>query len=113
MTADVGICMPKGADLAREAAQVLLLSDDRTPARGQGGGHAHQRHRQALLLFHHRINSLILFLAGSGLSPLASALLHNVSTVGILGYAALAAGRPVDGDKTASPGARSNQEVAA
>ncbi len=114
MTADVGICMPKGADLAREAAQVLLLSDDlhALPVAKEAAMRTNAIVRRC---FYSTIglNSLILFLAGSGLSPLASALLHNVSTVGILGYAALAAGRPVDGDKTASPGARSNQEVAA
>ena len=28
ITADVGICMPGGADLARESAQVVLLKED-------------------------------------------------------------------------------------
>ncbi len=114
MTADVGICMPKGADLAREAAQVLLLSDDL---------HALPVAKQAAMRTNAIIkrcfsstiglNSVILFLAGSGLSPLASALMHNVSTIGILGYAALAAARPVDGATNTAPTARSEQEVAA
>ncbi|QLA18432.1 heavy metal translocating P-type ATPase [Desulfolutivibrio sulfoxidireducens] len=113
MTADVGICMPNGADLAREAAQVLLLSEDL---------HALPTAKKAAMrtntivkhCFYSTIglNSLILFMAGSGLSPLASALLHNVSTVGILGYAAMAAGRPLDrAEKSAHP-SLSTQEVA-
>jgi len=98
MTAHVGICMPKGADLAREAAQVLLLSESlyALPVAREA---AMRTNTIVKRCFYSTIglNSLILFLAGSGLSPLASALLHNVSTVGILGYAAMAAGRPLAG----------------
>jgi Cu2+-exporting ATPase len=114
MTADVGICMPKGADLAREAAQVLLLSDDlhALPVAKQAAMRTNAIIKRC---FYSTIglNSVILFLAGSGLSPLASALMHNVSTIGILGYAALAAPGPLMEPKNAASTARSKQEVAA
>ncbi|PIE70017.1 MAG: heavy metal translocating P-type ATPase [Deltaproteobacteria bacterium] len=90
VTADVGICMPGGADLAKESAQVVLLKDD-----------------LALLAIARRIstetqqtirncfnttiglNTLILLMASTGrLEPVTSALLHNMTTLGILGYAA-------------------------
>ncbi len=113
MTAHVGICMPKGADLAREAAQVLLLSESlfALPVAKEA---AMRTNAIVTHCFYSTIglNSLILFLAGSGLSPLASALLHNVSTVGILGYAAAAAGRPLSGAKRAQPSSLSTEEAA-
>jgi Cu2+-exporting ATPase len=91
VTADVGICMPGGADLAREAAQVVLLDDNLKAlvvardiaARTQT---VLKRSFQAAV----GINSAILLLATAGrLSPVASAFLHNASTLGILGYAAM------------------------
>jgi Cu2+-exporting ATPase len=96
VTAHVGICMPKGADLAREAAQVLLLHEDL---------HTLVVARQAAIRTNTIIrqtfgatigcNSLIMLLATAGMSPVLAALLHNASTVGILGYAAIAASRPL------------------
>lgn len=96
VTAHVGVCMPKGADLAREAAQVLLLQDDL---------HTLVIARQAAVrtigiirqTFGATIgcNSLIMLMAANGMPPVATALLHNASTIGILGYAAMAASRPL------------------
>ncbi|MGD9610000.1 MAG: heavy metal translocating P-type ATPase, partial [Desulfovibrionaceae bacterium] len=96
VTAHVGICMPKGADLAREAAQVLLLHEDL---------HTLVVARQAAIRTNTIIrqtfgatigcNSVIMLLATAGMSPVLAALLHNASTIGILGYAAMAASRPL------------------
>ena len=96
VTADVGICMARGADLAREAAQVLLLHDDLhalTAAREAAArtGAVIRRTFGATI----GLNSLVMLLATAGMSPVLSALLHNASTVGILAYAGLAASRPL------------------
>ena len=98
VSADVGICMPGGADLAREAAQVVLLEDDLrilAVARdvAEQTQHVLKRSFQAAV----GINSAVLLAAGTGnLSPVASAFLHNASTIGILGYAAAAGRRKPD-----------------
>jgi Cu2+-exporting ATPase len=91
ITAQVGICMPGGSNLAKEAATVILLEDDLevllTAHKVAAVTHTviENCFRSAVGL-----NSLILLMATFGfLPPVASALLHNLSTVGILGYAAL------------------------
>jgi Cu2+-exporting ATPase len=92
ITADVGICMPGGADLAREAAQVILLHDDlrllaaaREMAERSGRVLSNTFRATAV------INTGLLALATAGrISPVASAFLHNLTTLGIIGYAALA-----------------------
>ncbi len=95
VSADVGICMPGGADLARESAQVLLLEDDLrilAVARdvAENTQHVLKRSFQAAV----GINSAVLLAASIGhLSPVTSAFLHNASTIGILGYAATAGRR--------------------
>lgn len=92
VTADVGICMPQGADLAKESAQIVLLKDDfgcLTRAREI----AVNTRKTIKNCFKSTvgINSIILLLAGCGkLEPVFSALLHNTTTLGILGYAAIA-----------------------
>ena len=89
VTADVGICMPGGADLARESAQVILMRDDL---------HCLLAARQIALRNQQTIkrsffstvglNSFFLLLATFGIvQPIAAAALHNTSTVGILAYA--------------------------
>ena len=92
VTADVGICMPGGADLARESAQVILLQEDlRTLVTARRI--SMQAQRTMTHCFHTAVgvNSLLLLLASSGtLPPVASAFLHNLTTVGILGYATVA-----------------------
>jgi heavy metal translocating P-type ATPase len=91
MTAEVGICMPKGADLAREAAQVVLLKEDLS-ALVEARRIACHANRTMQNCFWTSVgaNSLFLLLAGIGaLPPVTAAILHNANTVGILGYAAL------------------------
>ncbi len=90
LEAEVGICMPMAADLAREAAQVVLLRDD---LQGLVFALSIARRTDAVLrqCFWSAvgINSALMGLAAIGVLPtLASAVLHNASTVGILAYAA-------------------------
>ncbi len=91
VSAHVGICLPSGADLAKESAQVILLKEDlnclligrRIALRCQET--IHQSFISAVAL-----NSSFLVLATLGwIQPLAAALLHNTSTVGILSYAGM------------------------
>ena len=96
VTAHVGVCMPRGADLAREAAQVLLLHENlhTLVVAREAAARTNTIIRQT---FGATIgcNSLIMLLATGGMSPVLAALLHNATTVGILGYAAMAASRPL------------------
>ncbi|NDV18417.1 heavy metal translocating P-type ATPase [Pseudodesulfovibrio sp. JC047] len=96
VSADVGICMPGGADLARETAQVVLLENDlRILAVARDVATQTQRILKRTFQAAVGINSAVLLAATAGtLSPVASAFLHNASTLGILGYAA-AAGRKI------------------
>ncbi len=91
LTAHVGICMPEGADLARDAAQVVLLRDDL-----RGLVLSREIARRTDRVLHNclwsavGINSTLLALAGVGLMPtIASAALHNLSTIAILAYAGM------------------------
>jgi len=91
VTAHVGICMPGGSDLAKEASMVILLEDDLKALLTARQVVVNAR-RVIDNCFHSAValNSLILLLASLGrIPPVASALLHNLSTVGILSYAAL------------------------
>ena len=91
VSSDVGICLPQGADLAKESAQVILLREDLSCL--LTGRLTALRSQQTILhAFYAAIglNSTFLLLATFGLvQPVAAALLHNLSTVGILGYAGL------------------------
>jgi len=95
LSADVGICMPGGADLARDSAQVVLLEDDlRLLAVARDVADrtrlALRRTFQAAVGF----NSAVLLAATLGrISPVVSAFLHNASTLGIVSYAAAACRR--------------------
>ncbi len=95
LSADVGICMPNGADLARESAQMVLLEDDlRMLIVARDIAKQAQNTLQNSFYSTVGINSLILLFASFGkINPVASAFLHNVGTVGILGYAAKSAGK--------------------
>jgi Cu2+-exporting ATPase len=91
ISADVGIGMPQAADLAREAAQVLLLRED---LQGLVAAMAIARHTRRVLRRCAQasigINSATMALAVAGvLPPVVAASLHNGSTIGILSYAAL------------------------
>ena len=92
ITADVGISMPRGADLAKESAQVVLLNEDLRSI-----VFAREVSQKVMSVvknnFHMTvgINSLILLLAVTGrVSPVVSAIMHNGSTIGMLGYAVYA-----------------------
>ena len=91
ITAQVGICMPGGSNLAKEAAMVLLLEDD-LEALLKARQVATKTRMVIENCFKSAVgfNSIVLLMATLGLiPPVASALLHNLSTVSILGYAAL------------------------
>ncbi|GAB6039604.1 heavy metal translocating P-type ATPase [Endothiovibrio diazotrophicus] len=84
--AEVGMSMPRGADIARATADIVLL-DDRLHAVAD----AHRVARRTMALIRSNfnvavgVNSAILAGAIFGvLSPVASALLHNGTTIGIL-----------------------------
>lgn len=92
LTADVGICMPGGADLAREAAQVVLMKEDLS-ALETAVRISRRTQRTIGRCFGASVglNTLLLLLAAAGrLPPVMAAVLHNANTVGVLGYAALA-----------------------
>jgi cation transport ATPase len=100
-TAEVGICMPKEADLTREAAQVVLLKEDLS-ALVETRRIACQAIHTIQNCFWTSVgaNSLFLLLAGMGaLPPLTAAILHNANTVGILGYAALSGLDPFESQR--------------
>ena len=111
VTAEVGICMPGGADLARESAQVILLKEDLNglATARQIADNTRQTlqncFRATLVL-----NTLFLLLAGSGrLAPVTSAILHNANTVGLLAYAALSGMRHPEARPAKLPETESGQ----
>lgn len=84
--AEVGIAMPRGADIARATADIVLL-DDRLSAVAEARDLALRTMRLICTNFNLAvgINSAILGGAILGwLSPVASAVLHNGTTIGIL-----------------------------
>ncbi len=91
VSADVGICLPGGADLAKESAQIILLQDDLYSL--LAGRHIALLTRQTIERSFWAVvsmNTAFLLLATFGLlPPVGAALLHNLSTVGVLGYASL------------------------
>ncbi|WP_027721791.1 heavy metal translocating P-type ATPase [Maridesulfovibrio zosterae] len=88
--ADVGICMPSGADLAKESAQVVMLNEDlRTLVEAHSIACNNRETLSSCLWSAVVINTSTLILAGMGkLSTFTAAMTHNLSTVGILSYAA-------------------------
>ncbi|MCF1181865.1 heavy metal translocating P-type ATPase [Marichromatium gracile] len=84
--ADVGIAMPRGADIARATADILL-TDDRLDAVADARALALSTMRLIRNNFRAAvgINTAILVGAASGrVSPLASAVLHNGTTLAVL-----------------------------
>ncbi|PIE63375.1 MAG: hypothetical protein CSA26_12765 [Desulfobacterales bacterium] len=106
VSADVGICLPGGADLAKESAQVILLKDSlyallagRLIARRSQDTIQHAFYSAVCL------NSFFLLLASfGGIMPVTAALLHNASTVSILGYAAVRGKKKMIGDSSGLEG---------
>ena len=95
MTADVGIAMPRAADIARATADILLLEDrldalaDLLQASQETMRLIHSNFRVAVVA-----NSAILGGAASGLLPaFATAALHNGTTIAVLIRSLLARGR--------------------
>jgi P-type E1-E2 ATPase len=87
MAADVGVAMTNAADIARATADVVLLND-----RLEGIADAVELSRTALRRLHATLNlaafSNTAVLAGAAtgrLSPIAAALLHNGTTLGVIG----------------------------
>jgi len=86
MSADVGISMQKGADIAKATADIGLLKDD-IAAIAEIKDAANKTMRLIQNNFNATvgINSAILLSATSGLlSPIATAVLHNGTTIGLL-----------------------------
>ncbi len=91
VSADVGISLPEGADLAKESAQVILLQDNLYPLL-YGRIIALRSHDTITHSFYAAVglNSVFLLMASFGLiMPVTAALLHNMSTLSILGYAGI------------------------
>lgn len=91
VSADVGICLPTGADLAKESAQVILLKEDLNSLLTARliALRCQETIKQAFVSAV-SLNSSFLLLAALGwLRPVSAAILHNVSTVGIIGYAGI------------------------
>ncbi len=94
VSADLGACLPDGADIAKDSAQVILLHDNleglllaRLIAQRTHNTLRHSFYGAVAL------NTVFLGLAAGGmLPPFAAALLHNVSTIGVLGYAGIRSG---------------------
>lgn len=84
--ADVGVAMPRGADIARATADIVLL-DDRIGAIADAREIAYRTMKLIRGNFNAAIGINTAILAGAilgRLSPVASALLHNGTTIGIL-----------------------------
>ncbi|PID77144.1 MAG: heavy metal translocating P-type ATPase [Deltaproteobacteria bacterium] len=89
VSADVGISLPEGADLAKESAQVILLQDN-LYALLAGRLIALRTQDTIKHSFYAAVglNSIFLLMASFGMiMPVTAALLHNASTISILGYA--------------------------
>ncbi len=95
VSADIGICMSRGADLAQVAAQGVILNDDLKSL--CAALRIAQRQHKVLDRCYNQglaVNALLVLLAACGaLTPFAAAVLHNANTFGLMGYAALASGR--------------------
>lgn len=96
VAADVGVSMPSGAELARDVAQVLLLKDNLSGlVQARQLALRTETILQQCLWSSVGVNTAVLGLAGSGYLPaVASAAIHNSSTIGVLSYAALRSSAP-------------------
>ncbi|GEO79893.1 heavy metal translocating P-type ATPase [Pararhodospirillum oryzae] len=91
MVADVGLAMPRGADVARATADVVLMRDAL-----DGVAHIHALARKTLGIIDKNfkaaatVNTGLLLAASAGrLAPVPAALLHNGTTLAVLGNAFL------------------------
>ncbi len=88
--ADVGISMPRAADIAKESARVVLLNDDLMSL-----VFAREVSRKVMSVVKNNfymtvgVNTSVLLLALFGMiSPPLAAFMHNGTTIGLLGYTA-------------------------
>lgn len=91
VTSTVGICMPGGSELARSAAQIILLKED---LRGLVLAREAAMSCSSTLRkgFYATVGLNTLYLLGAvtgRISPISSAMLHNSTTVGTLAYCSL------------------------
>lgn len=89
LSADVGISLPEGSDIAKETAQVILLRDDlRGLVLSKQIADNTMKVIKRMFYLNVGANSMTVLLSIMGLlSPLQSALLHNGTTVSSLIYA--------------------------
>jgi Cu2+-exporting ATPase len=97
VSADLGICMPHGVGLTQASAQAIVLGDDlRSLCAARRIAMRQHRILQHCLYEGAAVNTLLLGLAAAGaLSPLAAAVVHNVNTFTLMGYAMAKAGSPI------------------
>ncbi len=94
VSADLGICMAHSGELVQASAQAVVLNND-LRSLCAARRIATRQHR----ILHHclyegaTVNTLLLGLATTGiLSPLSAAVLHNLNTFSLMGYAMTRAG---------------------
>ncbi len=97
VSAHVGICLPSGADLAKESAQVILLQEDlHALLTARIMATRTQKTIQNCFISAVGLNTGFLLFATLGwIGPVLAAILHNTSTIGILGYAGFREKQPV------------------
>ncbi|NDV27417.1 heavy metal translocating P-type ATPase [Desulfovibrio sp. JC010] len=95
IAADLGICMGHGGELARLSAQAVIMNNDlRSICAARSIALRQHRildhcYRQGAV-----VNTSLFALASAGLlAPLASTVLHNLNTFGLVGYSMFRAGR--------------------
>ncbi|MDW8319580.1 MAG: heavy metal translocating P-type ATPase [Anaerolineae bacterium] len=94
--AEVGIAMPRGADIARATADIVLM-DDRLTAVAEAREIAQRTMRLIRSNFNLAVGINTAILAGAilgWLTPVMSALVHNGTTIGVLLRALAGAGLP-------------------
>jgi manganese/zinc-transporting P-type ATPase C len=86
ISASVGISMPRGADLARATAAIVLLDDDlHTLVYAKELSNRTMQMLQTHFVVSTAANSVVAAAAAFGfLSPISTALLHNGTTIGVL-----------------------------
>ena len=102
VAAHVGIAMPRGADIARATADIVLM-DDRLDAVADAREIAGKTMRLIKNNFHTTVGVNTGILAGAVLGwlpPVASALLHNGTTIGVLLNALAGVNLDAEGQRT-------------
>lgn len=99
-SADLGLCMPHGGDLAQASAQAVILHEDlRSLCTARRIALRQHRILRHCLWEGAAANTLLLAMAAAGtLSPLAATVLHNANTFSLMGYAMARAGASSGGE---------------